>query len=114
MLKQPATGKLMRTLLPMTMAAAALVLAIYLAFSPAQAQSGPPVAEVVAARSASSLIPVKDLPGQRRENNQRLKPGGVGMHAHPSHPLRRRLVAIGILLVMLTVLAALLQRTAAA
>lgn len=36
------------------------------------------------------------------------------MHAHPSHPLRRRLVAIGILLVMLTLLAALLQRTAAA
>ena len=38
----------------MTMAAAALVLAIYLAFSPAQAQSGPPAAEVVAARVAGT------------------------------------------------------------
>lgn len=36
------------------------------------------------------------------------------MPEHPFHPLRRRLIAIGILLVMLTLLAALLQRTAAA
>jgi hypothetical protein len=36
------------------------------------------------------------------------------MHAHPSHTLRRRVIAIGVLLLMLAILAALLQRTAAA
>ncbi len=54
MLKVPAANSLTRRLLPFVMAAVALALAISLAFSPVQAQSGPPAAEVAAARVAGT------------------------------------------------------------
>lgn len=56
MLTVPAANNLMRRLLPFVMAAVALALAIYLAFSPVQAQSGPPAAEVIAARVAGTDV----------------------------------------------------------
>ena len=56
MLTVPAANRLTRRLLPLVMAVVALALAIFLAFSPVQAQSSPPAAEVVAARVAGTDV----------------------------------------------------------